>query len=103
MKISHQINLFFEYMMANRLLSKIEKDLELLNNKNGINWEKRKKLDEQAKQKWLNKQDKILTEWNSTNNYRIDEFPYVKKEAILKYYNHPSRKSDRNPFMDFYK
>ena len=103
MKINHQINLFFEYRMAERLITKIEKNLKVLNNKEGLFWEKRKKTNEQAKEKWLNRQEEILIEWNSSNDYYIDEFPYVRKEEILKYYNHPSRRNDRNPFLDYYK
>ena len=103
MKISHQINLFFEYMMAKRLIAKIEKNLELLNNKKGSIWEKRKIIEEQSKYKWLDRKEKILEEWNSINDYSIESFPYVKKEEILKYYESPKRKTDRNPFMDLYK
>ena len=78
MKINHQINLFFEYRMAERLITKIEKNLQVLNNKEGLFWEKRKKTNEQAKEKWLNRQEEILIEWNSSNDYYIDEFPKEK-------------------------
>ena len=100
MKISHQINLFFEYKMAERLLLRLEKELKALDGKKGLSWERRKTIDENAKSKWLNKKHQILKEWNL--DYSIDEFPFAKKDEIMKYYNHPSRKNDRNPFMDYY-
>ena len=103
MKINHQINLFFEYKMANRLLDKIEKELILINKDNKLLWKMKKEHNEKAKTKWLKRKEEILEEWNSSNDYYIDEFPYVRKEEILKYYNHPSRRNDRNPFLDYYK
>ena len=42
MKINHQINLFFEYKMANRLLDKIEKELILINKDNKLLWKMKK-------------------------------------------------------------
>ena len=103
MKINHQINLFFEYKMANRLLDKIEKDLILINKENKLLWKMKIKNNEKAKTKWLKRKEEILEEWNSINDYSIESFPYVKKEEILKYYESSKRKTDRNPFMDYYK
>lgn len=102
MKINHQINLFFEYKMANRLLDKIEKELILINKDNKLLWKMKKEHNEKAKTKWLKRKEEILEEWNSKCDYSIVDFPYIKKDDILKYYNHPSRKNDRNPFLDYY-
>ena len=101
MKLSHQINLFFEYKMADRLILKLEKELEILKDKKGLAWERKREYDEKAKEKWMNKKKQILEEWKL--DYSIEEFPLIKKEEIMKYYNHPSRKNDRNPFINFYK
>lgn len=103
MRINHQINLFFEYKMTNRLLDKIEKELKLINKDNKLLWKMKKEHNEKAKTKWLKRKEEILEEWNSINDYPIESFPYVKKEEIMKYYNHQKRKNDRNPFESYYK
>ncbi len=102
MKISHQINLFFEYKMAERLIIKLEKDLQTINDKNMKFFQKRKENNEKSKQKWLNRKDKIIKEWNQNNDFAIDDFPFVKKKEIKKYYNDSKRINDRNPFLKYY-
>lgn len=103
MRINHQINLFFEYRMTNRLITKLEKGLETLKNMKGLAWERKRDIDEKALNKWITRKNEILEEWNSKCDYSIEDFPYIKEDEIQKYYNHPSRKNDRNPFLDYYK
>ncbi len=103
MKVSHQINLFFEYMMANRLITKLQTDLTKIEKMSGLSWKIRRDKDSKALQKWLDRKKEIEIEWNSKCDYSIEEFPFIKKDEIINYYNHPSRKNDRNPFMDYYK
>lgn len=99
MKISHQINLFFEYKMADRLIIKLEKDLKTINDKNIKFFQKRKENNKKSKQKWLNRKEEILKEWKLYNDFSIDDFPYIKKSEIMKYYNNSKRIKDRNPFL----
>lgn len=102
MNIIHQINLFFEYKMADRLIIKLEKDLKTINEKNIKIFQKRKENNEKSKQKWLNRKEEILKEWKLYNDFSIDDFPYIKKSEIMKYYNNSKRVNDRNPFLKYY-
>jgi len=103
MRINHQINLFFEHRMSKRLIEKLQTDLTKMKKMIGVSWEIRRDKTSKALQKWINRKEEIENEWNLKCDYSIEDFPYIKKEEILKYYNHPSRKNDRNPFFDYYK
>ena len=102
MRINHQINLYFEYKMSNRLIERLQTNLSKIEKMSGLSWKRRREKDTKALQKWFNRKIEIETEWNSKCDYSIVDFPYIKKDDILKYYNHPSRKNDRNPFLDYY-
>ena len=64
---------------------------------------RKKQINENALLKWNLEVSKIIDEWKHKVVYSIDDFPIIKKEEILNYYNNPKRINDRNPFLEYYK
>ena len=102
MILSKQINLFLEYRMLKLRLQTIKKNRLFLKKHCDSRWDKHRESNVQSYKLIIIQKRKLLYQWKKITQENINDFPYLHKDEIMKYYSSSSRVNDRNPFLEYY-
>ena len=102
MKLNKKISLFLEYRMLKLRLQTIKKNRLFLKKHDDSRWDKHRESNVQSYNLCLTQKRKLLYQWKKITKEKINDFPYLHKDEIMKYYSSPSKINDRNPFLEYY-